>query len=265
MSQDFCFQEVDPSFWANLDDPNEVKVEDCEIFVERPIAFQSNPLHFNLPRTGSDFMMLHRWPYMASKRWMSYGFKCSELARVFNSVPPYLLSSIDQMMKLLAFKYSDVFDPSGGKNNQNEVESQCQGPQNGFEPPFRNIWNDDDTHGICVFDFNPISQERQHVDINGICSSIRQMHEEEYRARLANHDLPLYWSDQDFLSQFVFTLRNHFRTEIGSYYMRFIVGVGDSRHGVLVRETIKNNFDAMGRVTRVIISTFIHESNAVSC
>ena len=222
--------------------------------VHRPLAFRSEVLRYDLPRTGRDFMLLHRWPYLDSKRWLSYGLQGSELLRIFDAFPHDLCSSIDHLMKLLGSKYyssTPALDVSCEIVDNSAPPADFQGPIFDSSVQLGNIWNDDEAHGICVYDFTPHTQERKDAKIDSLFASIRGMHEEEYRTRLARYEHPMQWTDLEFSVFFVIGLRNHLRTESASFCERLVLGSGDSCRAVLVRQEYRNSFDSRGRITRV--------------
>jgi hypothetical protein len=240
-------------------DQNEFEMKETALTVGGNPAYKPQLLQYDLPRTGRDFMLMHRWTYPESKRWMGYGFQGSELARIFDCIPHGLRSSIDELMKILTSKYHRSSTEFLGcaqdpwmSDPRHSLHSKSQ---------LGNIWCDDQALGICVYDFDAGTQERLHARTDSFYAASHGMHEEEYGTRLACHDLPLHWTDLEFLIFFVYSLRNHFRTESMSLCERVVIGSGDACRGLLVREELRNTFDSSGRVTQVIDRAFSSDTD----
>jgi hypothetical protein len=71
------------------------------VSVHRPLPFHAPDLRFDSAPTRMDFVLLHRWAYAPAKRFWTFGYSSTSLARIFDAVPPRLSRAIDRLMAAL--------------------------------------------------------------------------------------------------------------------------------------------------------------------
>jgi PAS domain-containing protein len=202
-----------------------------------------------------DFMLLHQWAYVPARRYWTFGYQTKALARIFNAIPPRLSRSIEKMMEVLQQKYNAA---RGGDEAPPPSSPLSMAPYSdgGHPPPSapvgiaareEEMWQEEIDCGFIRLRVDPRTQHRRHVSANARAAALAGMHREELLARFAHHDVPLPFSDLDFLRFFVFFLRG----EPTTCYCRFILGSPAAPRGVLVRYDTHSVYDSCGRVVEV--------------
>ena len=224
--------------------------------IERPLSFSISSLRFDSERTRMDFVLMHRWAYTPARRFWSFGYQTKPLARIFDSVPPRLSTAIECAMGAMQAMYSvatlDTTNAiTAGNGAIRSAPESTAVSLSGIAESEDAMWEAQADIGFVRVLFDPHTQHRQHVAANAALAKVAGMHREELLARFAAHEVPLPWTDLDFLRFFVLLLRRGLRAESLTVCGRMVFGSGPAARAVLIRHDMITSFDSAGRTTQV--------------
>ena len=199
------------------------------------------------------------WSFPPLNRLWSYGFHARELIDMIISFPSSLFLAIQpaaDIMNLLhgSDRAEDRETSIHGWQNHgdNSIEFGCKGAGeilascDGF---------DLNRSPLCLLRmmFNPDTQERTNVLANSGMAGLLDMHQEELLARIAGHELPLFFTHLDMLRTFLFVLLEDILSPglLRIKHLRLAVGPPCRRRAVLVRWHSLSHLDDRGRVIEV--------------
>ena len=227
-------------------------------YVDRPIK---RKITFNFEQSSPlvHYASSQGWSFPPLNRLWSYGFHARELIDMIISFPSSLFLAIQpaaDIMNLLhgSDRAEDRETSIHGWQNHgdNSIEFGCKGAGeilascDGF---------DLNRSPLCLLRmmFNPDTQERTNVLANSGMAGLLDMHQEELLARIAGHELPLFFTHLDMLRTFLFVLLEDILSPglLRIKHLRLAVGPPCRRRAVLVRWHSLSHLDDRGRVIEV--------------
>jgi hypothetical protein len=107
-------------------------------------------------------------------------------------------------------------------------------------------------------DFDPNTQMRINVRANSRAALLWNMRKGELLLRFANYDLPLPYTEVDWLRVLILDLQSYFKN-VTSHYYRMMVGSGTDARAMMVCVTKIKTFNSLGRISQVsLCSIFTH-------
>jgi hypothetical protein len=113
-------------------------------------------------------------------------------------------------------------------------------------------WEKEEVFALIGLEFDPSTQMRINVRANTRAALLWNLKKNELLLRFANYDLPLPFTELDWLRVLVLDLRSYFQNATSHYY-RIMVGSGKDARAMLVCVTKFKTFDGMGRISQVYL------------
>jgi hypothetical protein len=211
------------------DDANE------EVWIERPLATLSS-LKLNANR---DFSTGSNWAYLPIFRFWTYGYRPSQLAAWFDSIPLDIASILQQILaimqtdmisRVMHLKAMGLYEPE----QLVEHDDFCH-------------WEDEDNGARTRIIYDPCTQQRRSFSVNRLLAQLFCMHPEELLARFANRELDLSVPATDFLYTLLDDVLHPTVARRDRYYR-----VSNKTHqGTLIATTIIKTFNSFGETVEV--------------
>eukprot|EP00960_Hanusia_phi_P032675 749996-Hanusia_phi.AAC.2 len=163
-------------------------------------------------------------PVRALRMIWEWGFVAKDLEKMFKAMTPSLRSSFGRALGALETLAHHSM-PSNVNEDFQPAISQASAEHS--------IW-ENSSIGYQCFTWDPIKNKRTSANCNQTMAGFFRLHREEGLARIAGNDARIPTTDLRFLCQF----------------MEDMLRTGHSE-GVLLRQTTKKTFDAMGRLSRI--------------
>lgn len=126
-------------------------------------------------------------PHDAIGRMWTYGYKASELERIFNSIPSELAShmqkaflALQTMYRMQALNSRRQLECGECLHRLDESDTICKIPE---ELEASRVY------GVLQFSYDPKTNTRKQVAMNARYAELHGYHHEELLSRFANHDL----------------------------------------------------------------------------
>ena len=233
---------------------------DTQEYVDRPlrrkISFnfqQQSPLELFASKLG--------WSTPPMRRLWSYGLSSCELIDIISAFPESIHMVLEPAVDAVRISGCPLKDSPTSlqmtvqdwQNNSNFTsEFGCKGAGE----ILANCDSFDLNHSpLCLLRmmFNPETQLRTNVRANAGMASLLDMHREEMLARIAGHELPLFFTQLDIVRLFLFMMLEDILLPgtLRVKHLRLAVGPKACRRGILVRWHSLSHLDGQGRVTEV--------------
>jgi hypothetical protein len=184
-------------------------------------------------------------------RYWNFGYQPATLLKIMNSLPKTLTLLVEQVFEAL----TDLVEKSN--ENMRSVHTML-GPDAaldtnslaGFNSNLFSHFESEMNAGLIMVKYDPITQSRKNVILNTFLARVWGMTKDELLLRFADYDVPLPYSELDWLRTLLFELETHFDTTTARY-SRLIFGTGQAARAVLVQVTTSKRFDAVGQLVMV--------------
>jgi hypothetical protein len=225
--------------------------------IEHPIHFQIFNVSFDKCNPLRSFMIARGLYCSQVQHWISWnGYHAESIANMLNSVPPILCTAVEEAVRTVhSIKQLSAQDfrcskltPAHGIDNNDAFAIEVT---NRLLNEAEELWEIDCEWGYQVITLDPVRQVRRDHRINSKLASMFGMHREEMLARLANHDLPIYFIEVDAMSMFVLMILKHPAPGRRVKYFRMCTGSGRFRTVILVAQYTVTIADDQGRIVQV--------------
>ena len=198
---------------------------------------------------GARIQTCFHWMQPPIVRYWNFGFQQTKIFKILNSLPQPLGLAFEQVLKALTAKAENsistmqTLSASVGWSNfeKDSILSQQIDPLVRFESA---------SIGLIKVDYDHITQSRTRVDLNAFFARLWCMSKEQLLLRFADDNVPLPYSELDWLRSLVFDLETHFHNDTIKY-SRLIFGNGQAVRAVLVEITSRKTFNSVGQITQV--------------
>ena len=191
----------------------------------------------------------YNWMQPPIARYWNFGFQQTKIFKILNSLPQPLVVAVEQVLKALTVTAENSISTMqslsasvGWSNFEKESIVSLQiDPFDRFEST---------SIGLIKVDYDPIAESRTRVDLNTFFARLWCMSKEELLLRFVDDNVPLPYSELDWLRSLVFDLETHFHNDTIKY-SRLIFGNGQAVRAVLVEITSRKTFNSVGQITKV--------------
>ncbi len=184
---------------------------------------------------------------------LNFGYRPVALFAIICSLPPRLfvgikrsLMSVHEKIESLALNSEKYAEMAGWKAN--DKMSKCEID---LTPAFL---EEETNHGLIKIELGTNDQRYKNVTINSRIARLWGMRKAELLRRIQLCDVPLPFSELDWLRSFVVDIENSFQDRT-SQYLRMIIGVGLEARGILVCQTTIRVFNSVCRMSQVLRRT----------
>jgi len=181
-------------------------------------------------------------PVRALRMIWEWGFVAKDLDKMFKAMTPALRSSFGRALGALEML---AHHSMSSNTNQDFQPAICQASAE------HSIW-ENSSIGYQCFTWDPIKNKRTSANCNQTMAGFFRLHREEGLARIAGNDARIPTTDLRFLCQFMEDMLR-IREPVVTNFCRYSTNVFRTGHteGVLLRQTTKKTFDALGRISRI--------------
>uniref|UniRef100_A0A7S4JTH2 Zn(2)-C6 fungal-type domain-containing protein n=1 Tax=Guillardia theta TaxID=55529 RepID=A0A7S4JTH2_GUITH len=174
--------------------------------VERPLPFVDRTLSFDKPSGIRGRMNAMGWPEFVLARHWEFGFSEEHLMRVFTSLPPYLEQVAKRAMEALECLYhARQVQQQAMLCGMEEEEAADLGPMH----VECEMMNQTERMGWLLQGFTPSCMRRKVVLTNSGMGRVTGMHVEEFLARVANRELPVFATELNFFCYVMYSSLMH--------------------------------------------------------
>jgi hypothetical protein len=192
---------------------------------------------------------LDGWMRAPMMRHLSFGYRPLSIIGIINSLPPRLfvgvkriLSSVHEMAEESTVISEKCSEMAGWKVQNNVVSFE-----NDLSP---GAWEEETKLGLIKIELDTFTQRRKNVTINSRTARLWGMRKAELLCKIYRCEVPLPFSELDWLRSFVIDVETSFQ-DTTSQYLRMIIGFGSEARGILVCQTTVKDFNPVCRISQV--------------
>jgi hypothetical protein len=195
------------------------------------------------------------WNHTPLRHWWNFGYESESIIKIIRHLPQRVSSSIHRMLGTLHFlsEYSTfkLQHMSRLVRQLSDTEEQIlQGDIQVHLAHEEAEWEKEEVFALIRLDFEPSSQMRTNVRANSRAALLWNMRKGELLLRFANYDLPLPYTELDWLRVLVLDLQSYFKN-VTSHFLRMMVGSGKGARAMIVCVTKIKTFNSSGRISQV--------------
>ena len=196
-----------------------------------------------------------RWVYTPLRQWWNFGYESESILRILRHLPQRLSSAIHRLLGTLhfmseystcrlqhTFRLADCLSSTGEPSLHEDTQLQFEDEE--VE------WEREKVFALISLGFDPSTQMRTNVRANSRAALLWNLRKSELLLRFANYDLPLPYTELDWLRLLVLDLRSYFKN-VTSHFHRTIVGSGNGARAMIVCVTKIKTFNYLGRISKV--------------
>ena len=190
------------------------------------------------------------WMQSPVIRLWNFGYQPAPIKKIIGTLPPPLFSAIGSALDSL----SVIADQSSTSLIK---LSEAMGWNKAEERTIVSMATDECAHfeaetdlGLIHIDYVPSTQSRKRVAFNTCFAELWSMSKEDLLLRFADYDVPLPYSELDWLRVLISDVEAHFQN-VTTQYLRLTFGSGQAARAVLAEVTTKKSFTAVGQICRV--------------
>jgi hypothetical protein len=195
------------------------------------------------------------WTHTPLRHWWNFGFEPEGILRILNHLPKRLSSAMHRLLGILHFLSESSTDRLHRMSRLSGWHSSA------VERPWHAVtreqreheeaeWENEKVFALIGLDFDPSSRNRTNFRANSRAALLWNMRKSELLCRFANYDLPLPYTELDWLRVLVLDLQSYFQNE-SSHYYRMMVGSGNCARAMIVCVTKIKTFNSSGRISQV--------------
>jgi hypothetical protein len=190
------------------------------------------------------------WMQPPMARHWNFGYKTTNIFKILNSLPEPMLNIFEQVIESIVALFGELNKTMRtvhtmiGSKSVDENSIAC------MESDFSSQFESERDIGLIQIDYDPLTQSRKHFALNTFLANLWGMTKDELILRFADYDVPLPYSELDWLRTLIFELETHVDTNT-TRYSRLIFGTGQAARTALVQVTTNKSFDADGQIFRV--------------
>jgi hypothetical protein len=196
------------------------------------------------------------WNHTPLRHWWNFGYESESILKIMRHLPPRLNSSMHRLLDTLhsLSEYSAC-----SLQHMSRLASWLPSTE---ELPFQGDtwvqreeeeaeWEKEVVFALLSIVFDPVTQARRNVRANSRAALLWNMRKSELLLRFANYDLPLPYTELDWLRILILDLREYFQNAT-SHYHRMMVGSGKGARAMIVCVTKIKTFNCLGRISQVL-------------
>ena len=197
----------------------------------------------------ANFQQGQEWMQTTIIRNWNGGYQAACVSKIINSLPQPLISWFSRVL-LTVSNMADESSRTMQKWTPLIGWGTIEKNSDWLATELCSYFENEKDAGLIQIDFDPTTLSREHVDFNTYFAGLWCMSKEELLFRFADYDVPLPYSDLDWLRNLIFDLETHFQNNT-TRYSRLVFGSGQAARAVLVEVTTRKTFNAVGQVIQV--------------
>ena len=196
------------------------------------------------------------WAHTPLRQWWNFGYALEDIERILRHLPPGLSSAMHRLLDTLhylsevsVYRLQVMSRLAGWQSNTTNTDelSKLGGTRGQFEEA---EWEKEEVFALIGLDFDPTTQKRVNVRANSRAALLWNLRKPELLLRFANYDLPLPYTELDWLRVLILDLQSYF-LNVTTHYYRMMVGSGKDARAMMVCVTKFKTFSSGGRISQV--------------
>jgi hypothetical protein len=183
---------------------------------------------------------LHEWSQMPADCIWTFGYRSSDVLDLLGTVP-FTIGCLLKTVNALSLQ-----EPRPNITKLTDSLSPEVAHALSLE---RKMWRSQNEYGFLELSYDPATGCQSTVALNMLQASLFGMHRDEFKARFAAHDLPLFVPPQDLL--LLLTDRAVHRFRDGTQYHRCLTSETLPRMPVIMRISTRRSYNSSGQLTSV--------------